>query len=95
MDFSNIESSDSRSGRSQALLGVYLLLTGLLLLGIVAFVAHLFDSMKDVLLLRDIVGGTTALPVYVLMLFALGLIARGLLTMVVESKSKLKEPGSS
>ena len=51
--------------------------------------------MRDVLLLRDIVGGTTALPVYVLMLFALGLIARGLLTMVIESKSKLKEPGSS
>lgn len=77
------------------MLGVYLLLIGLFLLGIVAFVAHLFDSMRDVLLLRDIVGGTTALPVYVMLLFALGLIVRGLLTMIVESKSKLKEPGSS
>lgn len=95
MDFSNIGSSDSGTGRSQALLGVYLLLIGLFLLGIVAFVAHLFDSMRDVLLLRDIVGGTTALPVYVMLLFALGLIVRGLLTMIVESKSKLKEPGSS
>jgi len=89
MDFTKI--TESKSGdryRDQMGAGLILLTVGVLLLAGVALVASLFDALWDVLLLRDIVAATTALPAYLLILVATGLILKGFAAKILGRRGK-------
>lgn len=89
MDFSKASESNARNaGRDHVGLGLILLVVGAVSLAGIALVAHLFGSMWDVLLLRDIVSATTALPVYLLILAAVGLILKGVYTKLFSRRAK-------
>ena len=93
MDWSGIAVKPSRTGRDAIIIGLYLLILALFLLAGLAVVGVALGGLRDVLLLRDIVGVTTALPIYLMILVAFGLIAKGLILVLIQRlKTNFRTP---
>jgi ABC-type Na+ efflux pump permease subunit len=81
VDFSNLSLKPTDKPRDYLLLGLYLFILGLLLLALVAAVAFAFGALEEVLLLQDVVSVTTVLPVYFVLVVAVGMMLRGLISL--------------
>lgn len=86
------------SGRDRIVIGSWVMCLGLLLLLVVAAVGWLFGDLCKLLLLRDIVSLTTALPAYGLLVIGFGLVVVGVFTLGKQpsaSADKQRENGES
>lgn len=90
MDFTKpLTSKPNNKPRDHFRIGLACLVVGLLLLACVAAASFAFGMAEEVLLLRDIVSATTALPVYLILLFAVVAMFRGLFASLKPQKDPM------
>ena len=90
MNFTNLPTSEPiNKPRDHFRIGLACLVVGLLLLAFVAAASFAFGMAEEVLLMRDIVSATTALPVYLILLFAVVTMFRGLIAFLKQQKDPM------